>query len=104
MQVFKARVEDGKVYQGDKVVEDCPINGIGGDSEGVIVISQDELIYIPKTQPDLNDTLEILFNMVNTIVSGILDANLGGAIKDGSFNANMANIATEIQTLQGKLK
>lgn len=48
MKIFEARRTGGVITADGGAVIDCPVLGEGGDSEGVIVMAENELVYIPK--------------------------------------------------------
>lgn len=104
MKILSATCAGGVVYAGAGIVPNCPILGEGGASEGYLVIAEDEAVYLPKTAPDTKTTLELFAACIDAMVSGILDANVGGAIVSGSFKADLANIKTQVEALKGALK
>ena len=104
MKILKATCAGGVVYAGAGIVPNCPILGEGGASEGYLVIAEGDLVYLPKTAPDTKTTLDLFAACINALVSGILDANVGGAIVSGSFKTDLANIKTQVEALKGALK
>lgn len=105
MRVFNANVSGGQVFIGGNVVPGCPILGNGGDSSGILVISQSELAYIPNTTPDLSQNIDIMIaaingaiNALNAISSGVLASNGGGAITTGTFATGIQAGVQELQT------
>ena len=104
MKILKATCAGGVVYAGAGIVPNCPILGEGGASEGYLVIAEGDLVYLPKTAPDTKTTLDLFAACIDALVSGILDANAGGAIVSGSFKADLANIKTQVEALKGALK
>ena len=97
MKIFEARRTGGVITADGGAVIDCPVLGEGGDSEGVIVMAENELVYIPKRSPDLSTTL-------STIASGVFQANMGGDITKPTFAQELADIKTQVDELRGKLK
>lgn len=95
---------EGKITADGGEVIDCPVLGEGGDSEGVIVMAEDELIYIPKRSPDLSQTLQLLSTTLSTIASGVYQANMGGDITSPTFAKELADLKTQVDELKGKLK
>lgn len=90
---------------GGKVVPQCPILGQGGDSTGIVVISQSELAYIPNTTPDLSSNIDYVvagltgaINALTAIASGVNASNGGGAITTGTFASGINSGKSEIQT------
>lgn len=104
MKIFEASVKGGAVFADGGVVVDCPILGEGGDSSGYLIMAEGELVYIPKTSPDLSQTLQYLSTALATIASGIFQANLGGDITQATFATDIANIKNQVDELRGKLK
>lgn len=104
MKVINAQISGGVITTEGGIVIDCPILGEGGDSEGFIIMSEGELVYIPKRSPDLLKTLELLSTTLSTIASGIYQANLGGDITSPTFAQELADLKTQVEELKGKLK
>lgn len=118
MRVFSANCTAGIVTIGGKPVLNCPILGQGGNSEGVVVISETELAYIPNTTPDLSDNIDAIVEALNAIVqtftdisSGVLPSNEGGAITTGGFasgisagNQSLQGVITKLNELKARLK
>ena len=118
MRVFSASLFNGVVMIDNKPVPSCPILGQGGNSEGVVVISKDELAYIPNTTTDLSDNITQVVNAFNSIVSalnaissGVLPENGGGAITTGGFASGISegvsginNAISALNELKGRLK
>lgn len=104
MKIFEAKRTAGVITADGGAVIDCPVLGEGGDSEGVIVMAEGELVYIPKRSPDLSQTLQLLSTALFTIASGIYQANLGGDITSPTFAQELADIKKQVDELRGKLK
>ena len=104
MKIFEAKRTGGVITADGGAVIDCPVLGEGGDSEGVIVMAEDELVYIPKRSPDLSTTLQLLSTALFTIASGIYQANMGGDITSPTFAQELADIKRQVDKLRGKLK
>lgn len=104
MKIINAQISGGVITTEGGVVVNCPILGEGGDSKGFIIMAEDELVYIPKTSPDLLKTLELLSTTLTTIASGVFQANLGGDITSPTFAQELADLKTQIDELRGKLK
>lgn len=104
MKILSATCAGGVVYAGAGIVPNCPILGEGGASEGYLVIAEDEAVYLPKTAPDTKSTLELFGACIDTLVSGILDANAGGSIVAGSFKSDLANLKSQVEALKGALR
>lgn len=104
MKIFEAKRTAGVITADGGAVIDCPVLGEGGDSEGVIVMAENELVYIPKRSPDLYTTLQLLSTALFTIASGIYQANMGGDITSPTFAQELADIKKQVDELRGKLK
>lgn len=104
MKIFEAKMTEGKITAEGGVVVDCPILGEGGDSEGVIVMAEGEIVYIPKRSPDLYTTLQLLSTTLFTIASGIYQANMGGDITSPTFAQELTDLKMQVDELKGKLK
>lgn len=104
MKIFEAKRKAGVITADGGAVIDCPVLGEGGDSEGVIVMAEGELVYIPKRSPDLYATLQLLSTALFTIASGIYQANMGGDITSPTFAQELADIKRQVDELRGKLK
>lgn len=105
MRVFSANVTNGQVMADGGIVFDCPILGQGGDSTGVLVISENELAYIPNTTPDMAEEITIIKTVLgdiattfNAISSGVLPSNAGGAITSGSFTSGISEGISKINS------
>ncbi len=104
MKIFEAKRTAGVITADGGAVIDCPVLGEGGDSEGFIVMAEDELVYIPKRSPDLSTTLQFLSTTLSTIATGIFQKNLGGDITTQTFATELADIKKQVDELRGKLK
>lgn len=125
MKVFSARIEQGQMKittPGFSITptigKEIPILGQGGDSTGIVVISETEAAYIPNTTPDLSNDIDIVvagFNSVisalNSISSGVLPSNGGGAITTGDFTSGISSgvsgindAISQLNELKGRLK
>lgn len=104
MKIFEAKRTAGVITADGGAVIDCPVLGEGGDSEGVIVMAEGELVYIPKRSPDLSTTLQLLSTSLFTIASGIMQANMGGDITSPTFAQELTDLKKQVDELRGKLK
>ena len=104
MKIFEAKRTGGVITADGGAVIDCPVLGEGGDSEGVIVMAENELVYIPKRSPDLSTTLQLLSTILSTIASGVFQANMGGDITKPTFAQELADLKKQVDELKGKLK
>lgn len=104
MKIFNATVNEGKVLVNGQEVPNCPILGEGGQSSGFLVMAENELVYLPKTSPDLSQTLQLLSTSLSTIATGIYQANLGGDITNPTFASDLAAIQSQVDELRGALR
>lgn len=104
MKIFPANRKGGVVYANGGAVLNCPVLGEGGESEGWLIMAEDELVYIPRTSPDLSTTLQYLSTTLSTIAYGIFQANMGGNITSPSFAIEIARIKNQVDELRGKLR
>lgn len=104
MKIFKAHCLGGEVIADGMSVIGCEIVGEGGASEGWLVLGEGDAVYLPKTSPDLKETLSLLVNLIDKISSGILPENAGGAITASTFAADLAMIKSQVEALKGALK
>lgn len=104
MKIFKAVCTGGPVIAEGLPVQGCEIMGEGGPSEGWLVLGEGDAVYLPKTSPDLKETLSLLVNLIDKISSGVLPENAGGPITAPTFAADLALIKLQIETLKGALK
>lgn len=104
MKIFKASCAGGQVIAEGLTVQGCEILGEGGASEGWLVLGEGDAVYLPKTTPDLKETLSLIVNLIDKISSGVLPANAGGQITVSTFAADLALIKSQVETLKGALK
>ena len=104
MKIFKAVCAGGQVIAEGLTVQNCEIVGEGGNSEGWLVLGEGDAVYLPKTSPDLKETLSLLVNLIDKILSGVLPENAGGPITASTFAADLALIKSQVETLKGALK
>ena len=104
MRIFEASCNNGVVTADGGIITSCPILGEGGNSNGYLIIVEGDLVYIPKTSPDLSTTLQLLSTILSTIASGVLKANAGGDITSPTFSADLAEIKKQVDELKGALR
>lgn len=104
MKIFNAKVEGGVIKADKGEVVECPILGEGGDSEGYIVMAEGKLVYLPKTSPDLKETLNLLSTLISTLAAEIYQSNGGGNITNPTFSADLAEIKNSVDALKGSLR
>ena len=104
MKIFKAVCAGGQVIAEGLPVQGCEIVGEGGTSEGWLVLGEGDAVYLPKTSPDLKETLSLLVNLIDKISTGVLPENAGGQITASTFAADLAQIKSQVEALKGALK
>lgn len=62
-RVFEATRIDGIIKINNKIVQNCPVMGEGGNSSGYVVISEDTLFYLPKITPDVKSFITLAENL-----------------------------------------
>lgn len=104
IKVFEASYNGAAVLVGGKPVN-VPILGEGlGVSNGYLVISEDEAVYLPKTTPDIKEFIEIVSASLSIIQSGIFNSNLGGDIKQPTFDNDIIGQKQKLEDLKGRLR
>lgn len=104
INVFSATY-DGKVLYVDGKTVDVAINGEGlGASSGYLVISEEEAVYLPKTTPDVKELIEIMSASLSIIQAGIFNSNLGGDIKQPTFDRDIIEQKQKLEELKGRLR
>ncbi len=119
MRIFSANVVSGAVVVSGGAVPNCPILGEGGDSSGYLVIDGTELVYLPKTTPDVKSFLIQVENLCtkletlcDTIKAITVTCALPGSPSSVPINAaafttaksDIAAIHESLTTLKGVLK
>ena len=80
MRVFKATASGNTVFFEGQPVPNCPILGEGMEaSEGFIIISEFELVYIPRITPDTKKLIDLI-NDLSIKIQGALTALKSGYI------------------------
>lgn len=105
MRVFEASVAGGVVSANGGIVPDCPILGEGGDSSGYLVIAEDELVYLPKTTPDVKALIVLLEALCDKISALTVTSAIPGNPSSTPINAaDFVEIKTNLTDLKGVLK
>ena len=104
MKIFEAEMSDGEITANGGKVTGCPVLGQGGDSKGYLIMAEDKLVYLPKTSPDLDKTLELLSTALNIIATNIFQRNGGGDITTQTFSTELALLKNQVDELKGKLR
>uniref|UniRef100_A0AAU8B2W7 Uncharacterized protein n=1 Tax=Dulem virus 29 TaxID=3145747 RepID=A0AAU8B2W7_9CAUD len=125
MKIFQAQIKEKKLLITAPGLMPTPVEGVGiptlgqgGDSTGILIISESESMYIPNKTPDLSDNIDYIIAACNSIISalnsisgGVLDANAGGAITTGNFKSGIQSgvdginqAINNLNNLKGRLK
>lgn len=105
MRVFEASVAGGIVSANGGVVPQCPILGEGGDSSGYLVIAEDELVYLPKTTPDVKALIILLEGLCDKISAlTVTSASPGNPSSTPINAADFAAVKSSLTELKGVLK
>lgn len=119
MRIFEASVAAGVVSANGGIVPECPILGEGGDSSGYLVIAEDELVYLPKTTPDVKSfliqvenlcgKLETLCDTIKaiTVICAAPASPSGTPVNSAAFDTAKSDILAiheNLTTLKGVLK
>lgn len=104
INVFNASFDGKAVFVEGKQVN-VAINGEGlGASNGYLVISEGEAVYLPKTTPDVKEFIEIVSASLSIIQAGIFNSNLGGDIKQPTFDSDIIGQKQKLEELKGRLR
>jgi len=63
MKIFSATCAAGVISVNNQAVANCPNLGEGGNSAGYLLISENQLFYLPKTTPDVKSFLTQIENL-----------------------------------------
>lgn len=111
-KVLDATCENGEVTAEGIAVEGVEILSEGvGASSGIIILDEDKGTYIPKTSPDLKDTLEQVIEALNQVVTVFTSIGAGMTGPTTAPPPTLAtdllvitNAATALETLKGQLR
>tara|TARA_R110000851_G_scaffold184676_2_gene334033 strand:- start:587 stop:904 length:318 start_codon:yes stop_codon:yes gene_type:complete len=105
MRVFDATCADGVVTADNLVVTNCPILGEGGTSSGYLVISEVDLVYLPKTTPDVKSFIAIVETLCDKIGALTVTSSIAGSPSSPPINAaDFVSVKTDLTTLKDALK
>lgn len=109
MRIIDATFKNGVVYIQDNIpVPDVKLWGAGkGDSSGVLVIANDECIYIPQAIDDLKNLIKILSDGFAKLSQDVVQStggtsDVGGAT--AAFKTDMQNVSSKLNELGDKLQ
>ena len=110
MRIFEAILQESKVFINNGTVEvpNAKILSEGvGDSEGILILSGAECVYIAQTTGDVKKALTILKDGFNKLASDVVQASGGTSDVGGAtptFRADMQQVANNLNKLIGGLK
>tara|TARA_R110000787_G_scaffold130064_1_gene241982 strand:- start:1889 stop:2206 length:318 start_codon:yes stop_codon:yes gene_type:complete len=105
MKIFNATCAAGIVKVDNKIVVDCPILGEGGESSGFLAISGLDLVYLPKTTPDVKALIILIESLCDKIQALTVISSSPGSPSGAPINAaDFAEVKTELTTLKDALK
>lgn len=110
MRIFEAILQESKVFINNGTVEvpNAKILSEGvGDSEGILILSGAECVYIAQTTGDVKKALTILKDGFNKLAGDVVQASGGTSDVGGAtptFSADMQQVATKLDELIGGLK
>jgi hypothetical protein len=98
-KILEATCEEGVVSSEGVEVPGAQILGEGvGASSGALLLQGSERTYIPKTSPDLKQTLEKVAAALNTIAETLTSI---GAGMTGATTAPPGDLVTKVTEIQG---
>lgn len=104
-KAFSAACESGKVTVNGAEVPDAVIVSAGkAKSQGVAIFSGAEVFYIAVPVETLSQLIELTAQLAQTVASGVLPSNGGGAITSGSFSADLAQLKSTLNNLKGAIQ
>lgn len=115
-KMISATCENGVVTADGVEVPGATILGQGvGESSGSLFLDEERKVYVPKTSPDLDATLEQVIAALTAAASGLGAAASGlaaidalaaaGAITSlGSSQSAISSAKSALETLKGQLK
>jgi len=106
MRVFSATCVGGVVTANGLPVVGCPILGEGvGASSGYLVIAEGDLVYLPKTTPDVKSLITLIESLCDQIAAiTVTPISLGAPTSVPINAAAITAIKTQITTLKTMLK
>lgn len=110
MRIFEAILQESKVFINNGTVEVPNVKILSegvGDSEGVLILSGSECVYIAQTTGDVKNALTILKDGFNKLANDVVQASGGTSDVGGAtptFKADMQQVASKLEELIGGLK
>lgn len=108
MKIFNASFQNNQVLVDGVPVPDVTILSQGqGDSTGVLLMSDNECIYIAQISDDIKTALELLSDAFKTLSTDVVQASGGASDVGGAkptFTSDMQNVSTKLKQLAGGLR
>lgn len=103
--VLMAECENGKVTVNGAEIPGAVILPAGkAKSTGMAVLSGKNAFYVAVPMDTLSSLIDLVGTLAETVASGVLPSNSGGAITSGSFAADLAQIKTQLTQLKGAMQ
>ena len=100
-----ATCKNGKVTVNGAEVPGAVILPAGkAKSNGMAILSGEKVFYIAVPVDTLADLIDLVGTLADTVASGVLPSNGGGAITSGTFAADLAQIKTQLTQLKGAMQ
>ena len=103
--VFKATCANGVVKIDGVELPDAVILSAGqADSQGAAIISGGEAFYVAVPIGTLTQLINLVAQLAQTVSTGVLSSNGGGAITSGTFAADLMNLKSQLDQLKGNMQ
>lgn len=103
--VFKATCSNGVVKINGVELPDAVILPAGqADSQGAAIISGGEAFYVAVPIETISQLIGLVSQLTQTVSSGVLPSNGGGAITSGTFAADLMNLKAQLDALKGNIQ
>lgn len=104
-KAINAVCENGKVTVNGAEVPGAVVVSAGqAKSEGVAIFSGPDVFYVAVPVQTLVQLIELTARLAQTVASGVLSGNGGGAITSGSFAADLAQLKSALNELKGAMQ
>lgn len=104
-KVFKATCVDGTVQIDGVELPGAVILSAGqADSQGAAIISGKDAFYVAVPIDTLGVLIELVAQLAQTVSSGVLPSNGGGAITSGTFSTDLMNLKNKLDVLKGHIQ
>lgn len=106
MQIFNANCAAGIVTVNSLPVPNCPILGEGvGTSSGYLVMSENKLVYLPKTTPNVKSLIALIETLCDNIAAlTVTTIGIGSATSTPLNSASFVALKAQLTALKTSLK